>query len=188
MRFGRLRWLALVGSVVLLAGGRGQARTAAAATAGSADQSQMTLAGQINDHTIPTLGSWEIHGVWTLNVKGDSGKADFTAALTMERSDYWLVNSGNPNDPAARNAHTHHVSMNDGLVTMIANGFRVSGPATVTGNGGTPPFGTSSTLQVDVTGADLVAYSNIALTFGGDAASHFGGNRIAGVVSGKHIE
>ncbi len=78
--------------------------------------------------------------------------------------------------------------MNDGLVTVIANGFRVSGPATVTGNGGMPPFGTSSTVQADVTGADLVTYSNIALIFGGDAEKHFGGNAIAGVVSGKHIE
>ena len=47
-----------------------------------------------------------------------------------------------------------------------------------------PPFGTNSTLQVDVTGGDLVAYSNVTLTFGGDAAKHFGTNPVAGVVSG----
>ncbi len=51
-----------------------------------ADPSEMTLTGQINDHTTATLGSWEIHGVWTLNVRGNSGKADFTAALSMERA------------------------------------------------------------------------------------------------------
>jgi hypothetical protein len=188
MTFGRLRWLALVGAVTLVAGGTGLARSRSSVPERPAGPTQVTLTGEINDHTTPPLGSWEIHGVWTMNVRGNSGKADFTAALTMERSDYWLLSAANPSDPAARSPHTHHVSVNDGLVSVIAKGFRVSGPATVTGNGGTPPFGTSSTLQVDVTGAELVTYSNIALTFGGDALNHFGGNPIAGVVSGQHIE
>jgi len=186
MKFGRLQWLALVASAILVIGTTGQARSAVG-TPESADQ-QMTLSGQINDHTTLSLGSWEIHGAWTLNVKGNSGKADFRAALSMERGDYWFVGHGNPDDPVGRNTHTHHISINDGFVSVFANGFRVSGPATVTGNGATPPFGTNSTLQVDVTGAELVMYSNIALTFGGDAAKHFGGNPIAGVVTGNHIE
>jgi hypothetical protein len=184
MAVGQLRWVALVGAVVLLAGNGGQARGGPRVRAPLDDDGQLKLTGVINDHTTAVLGSWEIHGVWTLRVKQYTGTADLTAALTMERADYWFVSNpaADPNSIASRSAHTHHVSMNDALVTALQNGFRISGPATLTGNGATPPFGTSSTAQVDVTGGDLVTYSNIALTFGGDAAKHFGTNPIAGVV------
>jgi hypothetical protein len=177
MVFGRLRWLALVGSLVLVAGSSGRAQ-----------ERPVHLTGLINDHTTAAVGSWEIHGVWTLDLRGSSGRAGFAAALSMERSDYFFfVNPGeDPNAPASRNAHTHHLSMTDAIVTALTNGFRVSGPVTITGNGATPPFGTSSTLQVDVTGGDLVAYSNVALTFGGDGVKHFGPNPLAGVVSGTN--
>jgi hypothetical protein len=111
----------------------------------------------------------------------------------MERSDLWFAITPNPPaDPttlAARNAHTHHIALADGLVTALANGFRVSGPATLTGNGAAPLFGTSSTVQVDITGGALVSSSNIALSFGGDAVMHFGSNPLSGVASGlKKIE
>ncbi|HWT45225.1 MAG TPA: hypothetical protein VN085_04630 [Vicinamibacterales bacterium] len=142
------------------------------------------FSGVIDDHTIATAGSWEIHGEWSLDLLGTSGKANFSAALNMERSDYWLLTStgANPNSVAARNPHTHHIVVNGGTVTSIPDGFRVTGAALVTGNGSAAPFGTSSTVQVDVTGGDLVSPSNIKLTFGGDAVAHFGSQAFSGVV------
>src|ERR1700743_1270927 len=52
-------------------------------------QKHMSFAGTLNDHTVAAAigGPWEVRGHWTLKVKGYSGKADFSAALTMERSD-----------------------------------------------------------------------------------------------------
>ena len=174
MTLGRCRWLAILGILVLAVGRTGHAQNVPA-----------HFNGLINDHTVPGAGSWELHGVWTVDIQGASGAADVTAALTMERSDYFFFSNpgADPSNLAVRNAHTHHVAVTAGLVTFIANGFRVTGPATLTGNGATPPFGTNSTLQMDVTGGNLVMYSNIALTFGGDAAKHFGSEPLAGVVS-----
>lgn len=143
------------------------------------------LSGIINDHT-PVIagGPWEVHGKWTLTLMGSSGKADFSAVLTMEKSDYWVwMTASDPSNVALRSAHTHHFSMENATVTPITGGFRLTGPVTVTGNGNVPPFGTSSTLQVDVTGGSIVTYSNIALTFGGDASAHFGTSPLHGAVS-----
>jgi hypothetical protein len=141
----------------------------------------MNFRGLINDYTPASVsGPWEVRGQWSLKVKGDSGTADFSAALTMVRSDLGVTDL---NSPAARNAHTHHITVVDGTVTPLTNGFRVSGPATITGNGNyPPPFGGSSTLQIDIVGGNSVAYSNIKLTFGGDAAGHFGSQVVNGVV------
>ncbi len=190
MSFRRFQWLPVVGLLVLGAGSSGQAQGGRDSSADLRDnENQVTFRGVIDDHTLATAGSWEVHGVWTLHLKGDSDKADFLAELNMERSDYWFLTTpnppANPNSLAARNPHTHHVGVTDAIVTALANGFRVSGAATVTGNGATAPFGTSSTVQVDVTGGDLVTYSNLALTFGGDAVKHFGSSPLAGVVSLK---
>jgi hypothetical protein len=141
----------------------------------------MNFRGLINDYTPASVsGPWEVRGQWSLKVKGDSGTADFSAALTMVRSDLGVTDL---NSPAARNAHTHHITVVNGTVTPLTNGFRVSGPATITGNGNyPPPFGGSSTLQIDIVGGNSVAYSNIKLTFGGDAAGHFGSQAVNGVV------
>jgi hypothetical protein len=153
-------------------------------TIGRAAQETQNFAGLINDHTTLGAGAWEIHGSWALHLKGQSGKADFDAALTMERSDYWFVVTpgADPNSVPSRNPHTHHIAVVDGAVTPIAGGFRVTGPAVITGNGATPPFGPSSAVIVDVTGADLVPFSNITVTFTGDAAKHFGTQPVSGVV------
>src|ERR1700691_4385423 len=57
--------------------------------------------GIINDLTpahakgSPT-GPWEIHGVWSLDLSSDDGRADFSATLTMENSDYCLLINHNP--------------------------------------------------------------------------------------------
>jgi hypothetical protein len=145
-----------------------------------------TLAGLFNDYTpAGTSGPWELHGQWSLKVNGESGKADFSAVLTMERSDLGVtLTGGDPNNPASRHAHTHHIMVSDATVTPLANGFRVSGPAIVTGNGNfpAPDFGPNTTVQIDVIGGNTVSPSNIKLTFIGDAASHFGTQPVNGVV------
>ena len=142
---------------------------------------QLRLSGVINDYTPANVGGpWVVGGDWTVTLRGDSGTADFSAALTMVRSDLGVSDL---NSPAARNAHTHHIRVFRGTLTAIPNGFRISGPATITGNGSfPPPFGGSSTLQIDVTGGNTVVLSNIKLTFSGDAAAHFGTQPVNGVV------
>ena len=37
-------------------------------------------------------------------------------------------------------------------------------------------------MQIDITGGNTVAFSNIKLTFGGDAVAHFGAQPVNGVV------
>jgi hypothetical protein len=135
------------------------------------------LSGIINDHTAVSAGSWELHGEWTLKAKGDN-KADFSAVLQMERSDYWALTGGNPD---ARSAHTHHVTIVDGTITPITGGFEVTGTATITVNGNAATFN-GSTVVIDVTGGATVTYSNIKVTFQGGAAGHFGSAALAGAV------
>ena len=178
----QFRWIALVGLLVVAAAGR-------PAQAQKDDHfNGLHLSGSVSDFTTPTFGAWTIQGVWSLDV---TGHPNFTAELTMERSDlfFGITPTADPNNLATRNAHTHHISVADGMVTAIPGGFRVTGQASetmITGNGSTAPFETTpptSTLQIDVTGGNLVAFSNVTLTFGGAAVKHFGSNPIAGVVS-----
>jgi hypothetical protein len=156
-------------------------------TAVAQDGVPQRLSGTISDYTQAANvgGPWEVRGHWSLHVHDDSGTADFSAALAMVHSDLGVILSTNPNlnDPKARNAHTHHIFLVGGAVSAIPNGFRISGTATITGNGSfPPPFGPTSTLQVDITGGNTVTFSNIALTFGGQAVGHFGSNAISGVI------
>lgn len=137
------------------------------------------LSGIIHDHTAVTAGSWELQGEYSLKTKGN-GKADFSAILTMERSDYWALTSGS--DPNARSAHTHHVTLADGTVTPITGGFEVSGMAAITANGNVAPFGLYSPVVIDITGGDTVTLSNIKVTFQGAAAGHFGSAPLSGAV------
>ena len=61
-----------------------------------------------------------------LAVKGNSSKADFSAALNMVLSDGWVLTNSNGNfDPNARGAHTHHITILDAEVTRLTNGFQV---------------------------------------------------------------
>jgi hypothetical protein len=48
------------------------------------------------------------------------------------------------------------------------------------------PVLSPSTLTINVTGGTTAAYSNIALTFGGVAAGHFGGQPVNGNVQKSH--
>jgi hypothetical protein len=104
----------------------------------------------------------------------------------MERSDLGVMNSGGGdlNNPADRNAHTHNITLVNGTVTFPSEGVIeiTKGVVTITANGATPPFGTVSTLTIDITGGSIVTFSNLKVTFGGDAETHFGPNPINGVV------
>jgi hypothetical protein len=147
----------------------------------------MRFRGLFRDYTpannpATVAGPWEVGGEWSLELKGESDNVEFSAALTMVHSDLG-VTGGDLNTPKARNAHTHHVTLVDGTVEPLTNGFRVTGTAIITGNGiFPPPFGGSSSVQIDITGGNGVTYSNIQMTFSGDAPAHFGAQPINGVV------
>lgn len=168
------RWVAGIGALVL----------AGSVTLAAQSPTQTSFNGTFDDTTPSGAGSWEVRGTWSLQVLGSSGKADFSAALTMIRSDLWVISTAaDPNSPAARNAHTHHVAVKDGLVTAIDGGFRVTGGIAATSNGNAA-FGTQSTLQIDIVGGNSVELSNIKMTFGGAAANHFGAQPVNGVIRG----
>lgn len=145
------------------------------------------FSGVINDYTPSTsspTGPWEMRGPWTLTLNGAAGTADFTATLTMELSDYTrnASNIDSTTGSTSRMQHTHHIEIVGGTVTQIpAGGFTVTGPATITKDGGPVPFA-ASTLTVTITGGTTVGFSNIALQFAGGAPVHFGSQLIHGVV------
>lgn len=170
------------------------------------------LRGLINDFTPAhdakgnASGPWELHGVWRLDLSWDGSSAEFSAALTMENSDYWFLINPNPpadpDSPASRTPHTHHITMKSTQLTWdpaavasgcptasykpaTTTGFMFTGPASVTGNGGNAPFapqGQQSPLTVCVTGGIKVGFSNVTLVFGTPASGHFGSQAINGVV------
>jgi hypothetical protein len=161
------------------------------------------LSGTINDYNPLENGQYEIRGAWSLTVRGDSGKADFSAGLNMEHSDLWMVSNG-ITDTTLRDPHTHHITMTDAQVVFdqayveancptahygvpTTTGFAVVGMASVTGDGGFAPFaphGELSPLTVCTTGGTQVAFSNITLAFGLPASKHLGTQPINGVVAG----
>jgi hypothetical protein len=147
------------------------------------------FSGVINDYSpsnVKPTGPWEIRGPWNLTLKGESGKADFSAALTMELSDY-SQNPSNVDSPGARGQHTHHITMEGGIVMQIpGGGFEVSGPVDVTKDGS--PVLAPSILKVDITGGMSVEFSNVTLTFMGPAMAHFGSQAIHGVVRSSKIQ
>jgi hypothetical protein len=132
------------------------------------------FSGGVDDYTalLDPAGPWHISGEWSLTLKGESGKGDFSVALSMVRSQ-------NP----APAAHTHHVTLIDGDVTPLANGFRISGSAVITSNGNLAGF-SGSPVDIQVTGGNTVAYSNVTVTFGGAAAAHFD-QPVHGVVASR---
>ena len=130
------------------------------------------LEGLISHYTAPldANGPWHISGAWSVWVTGDSGRADFSAALNMVRS-----------DSAVRQPHTHHVTIADGEVVVTATGFTITGTAEVTGNGN---LAFTSPVEVIVSGGSAVPYSNVSVRFTGDAgAGHFGADPVRGVVT-----
>lgn len=171
------------------------------------------FSGTLNDYTTASSpatvkGPWEVRGHWSLFVNARSGKANFSAALTMERSDLGVMANGVAtstdtnilNNAANRNAHTHHITIVNAEVTEIPGGFEVKGPAVITINGMFPaPFQTAGVAlsddpvaTIDITGAmgvkgiagsehDIV-FSNISVSLGDPATAHFGANPLHGVV------
>ena len=133
--------------------------------------------------TITTTGPYEVRGPWALKLKGDSGKADFSAALNMELSDGWVITENNSNfDPNARGAHTHHVTFTEGDVTTTSTGgLLITGTATITLNGNSAPI-SPSPLTIEISGGTDVEFSNITLTFGSPGSKHFGTEPLPGVV------
>jgi hypothetical protein len=163
------------------------------------------LGGIINDYTAATgvSGPWEMHGTWSLKVDGKSGKADFSAVMTMEHPDSWIAMNpgapGKPNvdNPATRSPHTHHITMTDAMVSYDTSVCPADSPATtvrlaiigqpsITGNGTAAPFEAKgpSTLQVCITGGTEVEFSNVTMAFTSTspATVHFGSQAIHGVV------
>ena len=208
MKSRTLLWMVSVAAVVVLAAGIG----AVAQT-----RTPMHFSGLINDYSPETIGGkvvgpWEMHGKWSLDLKGRSGLADFSAEMTMELSDHAMdvaiangvVTNGVPttfDDPETRIPHTHHITMKDAKVTFNADtstcppyaapmptnpGFMITGTATITGNGGPAPFSKNDTvlsmLQVCINGGTDVPFSNVSLVFGMPASGHFGSQAIHGVV------
>jgi hypothetical protein len=153
---------------------------------------EMHLSGVINDYTplsVKPTGPWEVRGPWSLIVNRETGTADFSAALTMELSDY-SQNATTVDAPGARSQHTHHIAVVGGTVTSLATGgFEVMGPVTITKDGSPAPLA-ASTAVIDITGGTDVEFSNITVTFKGGAPVHFGAQAIHGVVrhvrSGRH--
>src|SRR5271154_1688371 len=115
--------------------------------------------GILNDYTAATgiSGPWEMHGNWSLKLKDESRKADFSAVMTMEHPDSWIAlnpgpaNEPNINNPAARNPHTHHITMTDAMINYDTSVCPMDSPTTtvrfvftgqpsITGNGSAAPF------------------------------------------------
>lgn len=153
------------------------------------------LSGLINDYTPVSgvSGPWEMRGEWSLNLRGDSGKATFSASLNMTHSDYWVVlNPGAADDNSAltgRHPHTHVITVSDATITTLAGGgFEVSGPVFVTADGSAAPFmskcsdTTPCKLTIDVIGGAVLPLSNITLTFTGPPTTHFGMQAIHGFI------
>ena len=164
------------------------------------------FSGIFNDYTPATgiSGPWEMHGTWLLKLRGESGKADFSADMTMEHPDSWLAaNPGSPatpnvDNPAARSPHTHHINMPNATVSYDTSVCQSENPPTIvrvvvigqpsiTGNGKAAPFESlgPSTLQVCITGEAEVEYSNLNMSFtpaSPAAMKHFGSAAIHGIV------
>ena len=162
------------------------------------------LSGTISDYTSGAQ-DWEMRGTWSVTVYGDSGTADFEAALNMEHSDLALINGA-----TGRTQHTHHITMTNAQVISdssyvssncpsahysppTSTGIALVGMASVTANGHNAPFspnGELAQLTVCVTGSDQVEFSNVTLVFPSNkddgtnnpAATHFGSQPINGVV------
>lgn len=133
-----------------------------------------TIFGGIIDDFTPALdsnGPWQVSGQWSLTLSGNSGRGNFSWAVNMVRAENLV-----------RMQHTHQVTISNGQVTLLANGFQISGNAIITANGNLAAF-SGSPVVVQVTGGSAVPFENIALTFGGAAVTHFGNQSFHGVVT-----
>lgn len=166
---------------------------------GRPDTLPVHFSGLLNDHgpsaAVVAGGPYEMRAKWSLDVDERRGTAKFSAAMDMQRSDYGITQGTvNKDDATTRGAHTHHLSMTDGVVTLdwparcpalapaVTEGFAITGTAFVTSNGVGVPFGNPSPVTVCVLGGTSVKYSNVTVTIGAPASGHFGTQAIHGVV------
>jgi len=192
-----LRWVARDFAILSVATGLGGLTLALAGD--REEPPPVHYSGLINDYTPSAAtvkgGPYEMRGRWSLDVDERLGTAKFSAAMNMETSDYGITQGTvNKDDPTTRGAHTHHILMTDGMISSdwatscpkfsppVTGGFVVKGPAYITGNGGPAPFGNPSMLTLCVLGGANVMFSNIAMTLGAPASTHFGTQPIHGVV------
>jgi len=155
-----------------------------AGSVGAPAQNPTQFSGVMDAYTPQTgsTGPYEIHGPWSLQLSAPPVTGSFTAALDMELSDGWVLTENHGDfDPAARGAHTHHVTLVGAYVTPTLNGFQISGMATITINGNPAPV-SPSPLVITVSGGSDVPFSNITLTFGSPGSKHFGTEPLPGVV------
>ena len=142
------------------------------AWAQSAASTQLT--GVINDYsdTANVAGAWHVTGEWSAKLDGKSGRGSFAVGIAMARA------------TSGASPHTHHVFVDDGVVTPLANGtgFAIVGPATITSNGAIAGF-SGTVVTIELTGNSEVYPSNIKVIFSGGAIGHFGADPIDGVVS-----
>jgi hypothetical protein len=137
------------------------------ARASATSQLPLHFSGLLNDYTpaAPAIAGepYEMYGN-----EASKGQASFCAEMTMETADF--ANTDPNHDPTELGAHTHHISISDGILhddptnpinwrvscpkfePPVANGFVVTGTAYVTGNGGTSPFGNPSPVTVCILG------------------------------------
>jgi hypothetical protein len=161
--------------------------------------------GLLNDYSplsANVAGSpWEMHGQWSMDLRPDRGRADFSADMTMSGFGTTAEGAVDPTQPLVK-PHTHHIRLTNikitwdmtGCPTYAApsptSGFQINGTVSLlTGNGNNAPFETtppSSMLQVCVTGVTDAPYSvpnaNMTMVFTGPATTHFGPQAIHGVV------
>lgn len=166
---------------------------------GRPDTLPVHFSGLLNDHgpSAPAVagGPHEMRAKWSLDVDERHGTARFSTAMDMQKSDFGITQGTvNKDDPATRGAHTHHISMTDGVVTLdwparcpalapaATEGFAITGTVFVTSNGAAVPFGNPSPVTICVLGGSSVKYSNVTFTIGKPASGHFGTQPIHGVV------
>lgn len=135
------------------------------------------IEGVVNDfspNSTSPAGPYQVSGPWSLQWD-PSGKAQFTASLTMVRP------SPATDSEADRNFHTHHIVVADAKVEIVGTTIVVSGPAKITasGNAVLP----DSTVRVEIGGGNALTVSNMTLTFGGAAVAHFTDRPYNGVVT-----
>ncbi len=158
------RWISRLLSLTFL--------TLASGTAAMA-QFPTHLSGLINDYSPASVkgGPWEMHGTWTLNLRGRWYTGDFSTDMTM--SDYGTTATGAV-DPTqgGQTAHVHHIILVDASVKWMKNeaeiaaagcpvfaaptdnnyGFQITGPLRLlTGNGQPAPFDNTSPPQSRLT-------------------------------------
>jgi hypothetical protein len=165
------------------------------------------FSGLINDYTpsadVTSGGPYEMRGKWSLDVDEARGTARFSAEMTMETSDYGILETTtaippaplvNKDDPRTRNPHTHHFSLADvtsvssdislcpAIKPVATQGIMITGHVNVTLNGGDTPFTNPSPVTLCVVGGDRVQFANLILLIGVPAQNHFGSQPIHGVV------